>query len=126
MSETSSKRRGPPILEPEVKRNVTVSLRMNECELAWLDRERAKRDMRRGPFMREAAMHSLPPTIPELNLKTWRELSRSMANLNQLTRALNQKGSARSATLSVALAETREQLKHVRRELLGSREENEG
>lgn len=41
------------------------------------------------------------------------------ANLNQLARALNQKGSASNAQTSKALTETREQLKHVHRELLG-------
>ena len=81
---------GPKPLDLKVKRTHTVSVRMNEAELAHLDALRAPRNLQRGAYMRAAFMQSLPPTVPELNQKAWLELSKSAANLNQIARHLNQ------------------------------------
>lgn len=91
MSDKSPKHKsGPKPLDPKDKRTHTVSVRMNEAELAHLDALRAPRKLQRGAYMRSAFMQSLPPAIPELNQKAWLELSKSAANLNQIAKHLNQ------------------------------------
>lgn len=80
---------GPKPLDPKDKRTHTISVRMNEAELAHLDALRAPRKLQRGAYMRAAFMQSLPPSVPELNQAAWLELSKSAANLNQIAKALN-------------------------------------
>lgn len=83
------RRRGPTPLDVGVKRLHTVSVRLNKDELAHLDQIRASVGMQRGEYMRTAALHRLPPTIPALNREAWAGLSRSAANLNQIAHRLN-------------------------------------
>lgn len=80
---------GPKPLSAKDKRTHTVSVRLNEAELAHLDALRAPRKLQRGAYMRAAFMQSLPPSVPELNQAAWLELSKSAANLNQIAKALN-------------------------------------
>jgi hypothetical protein len=82
-------RRGPDPLPEGEAREWTVSVRLNGDELAQLDAQRAPVRMKRGEYLRAAALHQLPPTIPPLNADAWVELSRSAANLNQLARRAN-------------------------------------
>jgi hypothetical protein len=92
MNEERRARRGIKHLPDEVKRGLCVSVRVNESELAQLDYRRGLVNMQRGEYLRVAAIDQLPPTIPEVNLLAWRELSRSAANLNQIAKHLNQGG----------------------------------
>ncbi len=80
-------RRGPGI-DPALKRDHCVSVRLNSDELTLLDSRRGK--FQRGEWMRMATLETLPPSIPALNLEAWRELSHAAANLNQIAKALNQ------------------------------------
>ncbi|RYE63621.1 MAG: plasmid mobilization relaxosome protein MobC, partial [Oxalobacteraceae bacterium] len=73
----------------DVKREHTVSVRLNVAELAQLDQVRGAVGMQRGEYLRAAALHRLPPTIPALNREAWAGLSRSAANLNQIAHRLN-------------------------------------
>lgn len=87
MADDRRSRRGPGI-NPAAKRDHCVSVRVNAEELSLLDARRGK--FQRGEWMRMAALETLPPTIPPLNLEAWRELSHAAGNLNQIARALNQ------------------------------------
>lgn len=88
-SKTKKSRRGPVALPENEKRSHTVSVRLNESELAWLDEQRSKIRMRRGEYLRFAATGKLPPVVPEINREAWVLLSRSAANLNQIARHFN-------------------------------------
>jgi hypothetical protein len=39
--------------------------------------------MQCGEYLRAAALHCLPPTVPALNREAWAELARLAANINQ-------------------------------------------
>ena len=79
-------RRGPEPLPACELRTQTVSVRLNSAELAALDAQRAPVQMQRGEYLRCAALHRLPPTIPEINRLAWVDLSRASSNLNQISR----------------------------------------
>jgi hypothetical protein len=72
------------------KRTHTVSTRLNQEELSWLDEARSKVKMKRGEFLRSASLYKLPPTVPEINRQAWAELARYGSNLNQISRRLNE------------------------------------
>jgi hypothetical protein len=82
-------RRGPVPAAPADLRTRHVSVRLNDAELAHLDERRASVQMQRGEFLRCAALHQLPPTIPVLNRHAWERLARASSNLNQLAHAAN-------------------------------------
>lgn len=89
---TKRKRVGPTRLPVNEKRSHTVSVRLNDAELAALDTQRSPVQMQRGEYLRAAALHRLPPIIPETNQQQWIALSRSAANINQIARKLNESG----------------------------------
>ena len=80
-------RRGPKPLPTDETRTHCVSVRLNVVELAQLDSQRG--EMQRGEYLRVAALHRLPSVVPEINKKSWVELSRLSANLNQYQAAVN-------------------------------------
>lgn len=80
---------GKPKLPSEDVREHCVSVRLNKAELTQLDSKRG--GYRRGEWLRMAALHQLAPVYPEINKEAWRELARSAANLNQITKHLNTK-----------------------------------
>lgn len=90
VDETKRRRRGPEPLDAAVKREHCVSVRLNLDELERLDAQRAPVNMQRGEYLRAAALHRLPPTIPSVNRDAWVELSRLSSNVNQLARAVNE------------------------------------
>ena len=112
MPESRRRRHGPAPLDPTVKRDHCVSVRLNGDELAWLDAARSAVRMQRGEYLRAAAMDKLPPTIPELNREAWVSLSRAASNLNQLAKAVNQSGFSDSdfQPIQSALADFRKSL----------------
>lgn len=114
-------RRGPKPLDPATKRMHTVSVRLNAEELERLDQKRKVSSMQRGEWLRAAALHRLPPSIPELNREAWAVLARSAGNLNQLARTLNEGA-------GVNLTEIKTLLADLRRSLIGARldDESEG
>lgn len=91
--DSKRRRRGPIPLDTADKREHTVSVRLNVDELARLDQLRCHVAMQRGEYLRAAALHRLPPTIPAINREAWAELARSAANLNQIAHHLNVGGS---------------------------------
>lgn len=86
------RRRGPDLLPESQKRVHCVSVRVTFDELKQLDTQRAPVRMDRGEYLRAAALHKLPESIPPLNAAAWAELARSAANLNQLVHHLNSVG----------------------------------
>lgn len=90
--DSKRRRRGPAPLDSANRRGHTVSVRLNDAELARLDSLRDSVRMQRGEYLRAGALHRLPPTIPAINREAWAGLARSAANLNQLARHLNEGG----------------------------------
>ena len=92
-------------------------MRLDPAELAWLDASRAGVHMRRGEYLRSAALGKLPPTIPAVNREAWAALARVAGNLNQLARSVNE---GRAVGLDLReLGELRAAVQDVRRDLLG-------
>lgn len=110
--ESKRRRRGPAPLDAADKRGHTVSVRLNDAELDRLDSQRSAVQMQRGEYLRAAALHRLPPTIPEVNREAWIALARTAANLNQIAHRLN-------AGDALSLAEVRATLDALRRDLIG-------
>lgn len=115
---TRRRRYGPEPLEASERRVHTVSVRLNDAELARLDAQRSEVQMQRGEYLRAAALHRLPPTIPELNREAWAALARSAANLNQIAHRLN-------AGDALPLAEVRATVDAFRRDLIGVKHDAE-
>lgn len=121
--ESKRSRRGPAPLSAADKRGHTISVRLNAIELESLDSLRKTVCMQRGEYLRAAALHCLPPTIPEINRQAWAELSRVAGNLNQAMRAINQ--GLRSDLTAAEVSMIRDQVQSLRLELLGVQHEGE-
>ncbi len=106
------RRRGPAPLSEADKRVHTVSVRLNDSELAWLDSKRILVNMQRGEYLRAASLNRLPPSIPELNQQAWASLARTAGNLNQIAYRLNTGD-------TLPLAEVKLVLETFRRNLIG-------
>lgn len=119
LDETKRRRRGPAPLDAADKRRHSVSVRLNDAELARLDALREPVRMQRGEYLRAAALHRLSPSIPAVNRQAWAELARTAANLNQLAHRLN-------AGDALPLAEVRAALDAFRRDLIGVRRDAKG
>ena len=83
-------RRGPESLPECELRTHTVSVRLNGAELAQLDEQRAPVRMQRGEYLRCAALHRLPPTIPAVNQTAYVALARAAGNLHAISRRLHE------------------------------------
>ena len=124
---TKRRRRGPQPLPAGEKRLHSVSVRLNDAELARLDEQCSSIKMQRGEYLRAAALHRLPPTIPAINREAWTELAREAANLNQIAKHLNQGlrgegellGKALAVQIMAALESNLRLLMGVRRDLIG-------
>lgn len=133
VDESKRRRRGPAPLDAADKRGHTVSVRLNDAELARLDSRRDAVRMQRGEYLRAAALHRLPPTIPSVNREHWAELARTAANLNQIARHLNEGqrgegeriGEALALELSAQLANCLRMLILVRGDLIGVKHDAE-
>lgn len=112
--DSKRRRRGPAPLSDREKRVHTVSVRLNDAELAKLDKQRDAVQMQRGEYLRAAALHRLPQTIPDINKESWVSLSRTAANLNQIAHQIN-------AGNMLPLDEIRSVLDDLRRELIGAK-----
>lgn len=107
-------RKGQPV--PDL-RSHTVSVRLNEIELARLDKWRATVSMQRGEYLRAAAFETLPTPIPEINRQAWAELARVGANLNQVAKQLNE-----GSRLADLAGDAVEVLRELRLALIGAGE----
>lgn len=82
------RRHGPKPKPPHEQRRHAVSCRLTDAELATLDERRG--EVSRGEWLRVSAMSKPPRIVPTINKVAWSDLSRTAANLNQLTRAINE------------------------------------
>ena len=127
VDQSKRRRRGPVPLDAVDKRGRTVSVRLNDAELVRLDLQRNAVQMQRGEYLRAVALHRLPSTSPAVNREYWAELARTVANLNQIARHLNEGqrgdgeriGKALGLQLSVELANCLRLLVLVRGDLIG-------
>ena len=117
------RRRGPVPLDADDKRDHTVSVRLNTGELDRLDSLRAGVSMQRGEYLRAAALHQLPPTIPAVNREAWAAMARVAGNLNQYQTAINE-GRAHRYPHGF-LAELRDGVNSLRRDLVGVQPAND-
>ena len=110
-------RRGPKPLPTDETRTHCVSVRLNAVELATLDSQRGL--MQRGEYLRVAALHRLPPVVPEINKNAWVELSRLSANLNQYQASIN---AHRAPHQQIDIGHLSDQVAALRTDLLGQYE----
>ena len=110
-------RRGPKPLPTDETRTHCVSVRLNVAELAQLDSQRG--EMQRGEYLRVAALHRLPPVVPEINKNAWVELSRLSANLNQYQASIN---AHRATHQQIDIGHLSDQVAALRNDLLGQNE----
>jgi hypothetical protein len=115
------RRRGPAPLGADDKRDHTVSVRLNAGELGRLDSLRAEVTMQRGEYLRAAALHQLPPTIPSVNREAWAAMARVAGNLNQYQTAIN--GGRAYEYPRGFLDELRSMVGGLRRDLIGVRQD---
>lgn len=118
IDESRRARRGAPV--PDLRTH-TVSVRLSDAELAVLDERRELVRMRRGEYLRAAALHRLPQVVPAINRQQWAELARLAANLNQIARAVAVNAGL-PADVQACLTECREVLVQVRNALVGINE----
>lgn len=103
-------RRGRKKIEGVARRELVVKSRLNRNELSRLDARRGK--LTRGAFMRHAAIDSIPPTIPPLNLSEHADLGRALGNLATVATAMR-------GGVFVEIEECRQAVRQVRDLLIG-------
>ncbi len=101
-------RRGHPKLDKAECRTNCVSVRLNDAELALLEKQRG--GLKKGEWLRIAALDELPPTIPEVNRQAWVELARAHSNINQIAARLNRGDLVDVASINAEIAEFRRKL----------------
>lgn len=110
------RKRGRPLGDPEKNRTATIRVRLNTEELAKLQ-ERADRTHKKpSTYMREASLGArivAPPSVA--NRKAYIALSKTMNNLNQMTKAVN--SGLRQVDMEIIDA-LKKQLYELRRELV--------
>jgi hypothetical protein len=119
------RRGGRPRKAAEDRRTERVALYLTPAERAELERRTAMTGWRDvGAYVRRAIMAQRSPraTVPQVNIQAWGELARTAANLNQLTRHLNEGGALDAATaarLGVELERLGGEVRALRLGLLG-------
>jgi len=94
------RREGRPRKAAEDRRTERVALYLTPAERAELERRTAMTGWRDvGAYVRRAIMAQRSPraTVPQLNVQAYGELAQTAANLNQLTRHLNEGGALDAA-----------------------------
>jgi len=125
------RRGGRPRKAAEDRRTERVALYLTLAERAELERRTAMTGWRDvGAYVRRAIMAQRSPraTVPQLNVQAYGELARTAANLNQLTRHLNEGGAldgATAARLGVEVERLGGEVRALRLGLLGIKGEEE-
>jgi hypothetical protein len=115
INKNRAKRRGRnPLDDPRIH---CISVRLNDEELAILNSNRA--NMKKGEWLRCAAVDRLPTVVPEPNKQKWLELAKAANNLNQVARRLNELMNIDEAQFVLV----RKILNEFRSSLLGVRDE---
>ncbi|GAK34376.1 hypothetical protein JCM17846_33540 [Iodidimonas nitroreducens] len=111
--------RGRKPKDPSDRRKHAVTCRLTDAEQSHIDQLRGK--ISRGEWIRRAALDQLPSIVPQANRDLYVALARSAANLNQYQRAINE---GRVDAPAVDMAKLRDQVKALRRQLLGVTDES--
>lgn len=106
-------------------RTFSVNVRVNGGELDLIDRRREPLHMKRGEYLRCAALSKLPKSVPEVNGKLYSDLGKGLSNLNQLTRMAHQLGGIDTRLLLGRLDSLKTEIKQVRDMLMGEDTGNE-
>lgn len=108
----------PPKTDAE-RRDYKVGVRFTEEERHQIEALAAACSLSFSEFVRKAALgRRLRATVPAVNREAWAELARVVSNLNQIAHRLNA-AEGGAGDLAAVLAETREQVQALRRDLLG-------
>jgi hypothetical protein len=103
-------------LSDDELRKHSVSCRLTDSELSKIDISRPA-GWRRGSWLRALALdRHLPKKIPAVNLHAWKILATAVANLNQISKHINQ--NLRTDLHKSELIELRESVQQLRTELL--------
>jgi len=110
-------KRGPePKPETELRRH-PITCRVTDAELIRIDAGRPE-GMTRGEWIRTKALkRKLPRAIPEINRKAWADLARSLGNLNQIAKHLNQGGGDLAGAVAT-VEQIRAEVQKLRQQLI--------
>lgn len=112
-----------PLLSSTVLRD-SIDLYLNAEERREIEAKARKAGLPLSAFIRRAALGQKVEAPPgEFSLRRWQELARTTANLNQISKSLNE-GRA-TAIEPAVIDELAEQVRHLRLELLSRRETEE-
>jgi|MDTG01.4.fsa_nt_gb hypothetical protein len=122
----AKRRRGPAPMPKTELRLHSVSCRLTDAEIETLDQRRGH--VSRGEWLRRAALSKAPRIVPEINVDAWADLARTSANLNQLTRAINEGRISDVAfgTLKAGLQDLWKRVEDLRKIMIGADHEGEG
>ena len=119
------RRYGPAPKPADERRWHSVSCRLTDDELALVDARRGK--VRRGEWLRLAALSKPPRIVPEVNRAAWVDLARSASNLNQIAHAINSGSLSSTSDLASVLDGLRADLDALRLAMIGGRpDESQG
>lgn len=101
-------------------RTISVNVRLNQDEFAYLDSMRKSFGMLKAEFLRAAAFGQLPdvPAAAQINRSAWAKLARTTANLNQIAKHLNA-AALTGETPQYSVEEIQLELERFRDSLLG-------
>ncbi|MCK8541353.1 hypothetical protein [Yersinia ruckeri] len=104
-------------LSPEALRTHCVSIRLNNAELSELNTLRGY--YAKGEWLRMAFLKKLPPIIPAINTKAWKELSEISQKLNRVATHIDAKSKESNLTHTELFAVKRE-LRELRQKLINA------
>ena len=101
------------------RRNHVVSVRLSPEQLERVDKDRAGYGLRRGPYLRMAALGRVPRSIPEVNRDVWQALGPVFEHLARLSDSLLDGPRFHSEVVEREVRTIERELLRIRRELLG-------
>lgn len=101
------------------RRNHVVSVRLSAQQLEHVDKARAGSGLRRGPYLRMAAMGRLPRSIPEVNRAVWPAFGPAFEHLARVADSLLDRPRFHSEVVAREVRNLERELLRIRRELLG-------
>ena len=89
---TTDRKRGRINLNADERRGISIQFRVNKAEFEYLKSLVEASGLERGHYIRKEILNSEPVVkrkIPEINQKTYMQLSAVANNINQATKKLN-------------------------------------
>lgn len=117
VQEKKKRRHGPEPRPIEELRRERVSVYLTSEEASVVRQRASASGLHPGAYLRSAGLTRLPRPIPAINREAWLALARLCGNLNQYQAAINE-GRATGYPPEV-IAELRDQVQALRRDLLG-------